>query len=125
MRGEDAVNGNVLLANVGRFGRLLRRAGLDVDSGQSADFLQAMALVGVDRRADVRAAGRAIFVRRREDQATYERAFDLFWRRHGGPSALEGQLPRLREDTRRESPADPAAPGTQSGEDEVAAVRLG
>jgi uncharacterized protein with von Willebrand factor type A (vWA) domain len=82
-------------------------------------------LVGVDRRGDVRAAGRAVFVRRREDQPTYNRAFDLFWRRHGGPSALEGQLPRLREDTRRESPTDPAAPGTESGEEEVAAVRRG
>ena len=64
--GPAPVDGEVLLANVTRFGRLLRRAGLDVDSGQTATFLRALTLLGFDRRADVRAAGRAIFVRRRE-----------------------------------------------------------
>ena len=82
--GPVAVDGEVLLANVARFGRLLRRAGIGADSGQTATFLQALALLGFDRRADVRAAGRAIFVRRREDVRLYEAAFDLFWRRRAG-----------------------------------------
>src|SRR3989442_514956 len=78
--GPAPVDGQVLLANVTRFGRLLRRAGMDVDSGQTATFARALTLLGLDRRADVRAAGRAIFVRRREDGRFYEAAFDLLWR---------------------------------------------
>ena len=68
---------------------MLRRAGMDVDSGQTATFARALTLLGLDRRGDVRAAGRAIFVRRREDVRLYEAAFDLFWRRRVGPSDMQ------------------------------------
>jgi uncharacterized protein with von Willebrand factor type A (vWA) domain len=121
------VHGDVLLANVARFGRLLRAAGLGVDSGQTATFARALTLLGFDRRADVRAAGRAIFVRRREDGGIYEAAFDLFWRRRTGASQMSDRLPRLRQDERREQPADPADPGADSAGDPepLAAVRAG
>lgn len=120
------VDGAILLANVARFGRILRRAGLDVDSGQIATFARALTLLGFDRRGDVRAAGRAIFVRRREDGQLYEAAFDLFWRRRVGASGTSDRLPRLRQDERREQPADPAEPQEGAGdEDPVAAVRPG
>jgi uncharacterized protein len=126
MTAEIAIDPDVLLANVVRFGRLLRRAGLDVDSAQIATFLRAMVLLGVDRRADVRAAGRAVFVRRREDARLYEAAFDLFWRRRGHAATLSDRLPRLRQDERREQPADPADPEAGAGDDElIAAVRPG
>ena len=124
--GPAPVDGEVLLANVGRFGRLLRRAGLGADSGQTATFARAVALLGVSRRADVRAAGRAIYVRRREDVRLYEAAFDLFWRRRSGASAPSEGLPRLRQDERREQPADPAEPGAGDGDaDLLPAVRPG
>lgn len=88
------------------FGRLLRRAGLDVDPGQTATFLQALALIGLDDREDVRAAGRVVFVRRWEDHPLYDAAFDLFWRRTGEPTALSRRLPRIRQsDDQRTSPA--------------------
>jgi len=121
------VDGEVLLANVARFGRLLRRAGLDVDSGQTATFARALTLLGFDRRPDVRAAGRAIFVRRREDGRFYEAAFDLFWRRRAGSSEASAGLPRLRQDERREQPSDPAEPESDAaGDDEpLASVRAG
>ena len=124
--GPAPVDGQVLLANVTRFGRLLRRAGMEVDSGQTATFARALTLLGLDRRADVRAAGRAIFVRRREDGRFYEAAFDLFWRRRTGPDEMSARLPRLRQDERREQPADPAEPDADAGEDDLlAAVRPG
>jgi uncharacterized protein len=124
--GPVGVRGEVLLANVARFGRLLRRAGLGADSGQTATFLQALALLGFERRADVRAAGRAIFVRRREDVRLYEAAFDLFWRRRSG-SGISDRLPRMRQVTRRERPADPADPNADAAEQArlVPAVRPG
>ncbi|HET6577864.1 MAG TPA: VWA domain-containing protein [Gemmatimonadales bacterium] len=111
----DPIDGQVFLANVARFGRLLRRAGLGADGGQTATFLQALALLGFERRADVRAAGRAIFVRRREDVRLYEAAFDLFWRRRSG-SGVSDRLPRMRQETRRERPADPAGPDAAAGQ---------
>ncbi len=108
-----------------RFGRLLRRAGLDVESGQTATFARSLTLLGFGRRADVRAAGRAIFVRRREEARLYEAAFDLFWRR-SGPAGASDRLPRLRQDERRERPADPAAAETAGDEaDPLASVRPG
>lgn len=103
----DPVNGGILTANVLRFARLLRRAGLGVDSNQTNTFLKAMVLLGMDRRQDIRAAGRSIFVGRREDQRPYEAAFDLFWRRRGPASEPSARLPRIRQDSRREQPADP------------------
>jgi uncharacterized protein with von Willebrand factor type A (vWA) domain len=123
----DPVDGAILLANVARFGRLLRGAGLDVDSGQIATFARALTLLGFDRRPDLRAAGRAIFVRRREDGRLYDAAFDLFWRRRAGPGNLSDRLPRLRQDERRKRPADPADAGNGvTGDEElVAAVRRG
>jgi uncharacterized protein len=118
-------SGEVLLANVVRFGRLLRRAGLQVESGQTAIFARALALLGFDRRADVRAAGRAIFVRRREEIRLYEAAFDLFWRRTG-PGGVSDRLPRLRQNERRERPADPAGADAAVDEtDPLASVRPG
>lgn len=120
------VDGEVLLANVVRFGRLLRRAGLDVDSGQIATFLRAMLKLGLSRRGDVRAAGRAVFVRRREDARLYEAAFDLFWRRRGRAGELSDRLPRLRQGERREQQSDPAEPDAAGSDDELlAAVRPG
>jgi len=102
-----SADGRILTANILQFARLLRHAGLQVDTGQTATFLRAMKVIGFDRRSDVRAAGRAIFTRRRDDQGLYDAAFDLFWRRRGPASGPSERLPRIRQDSRRESPADP------------------
>ncbi len=121
--GPRVVDGDILLANALRFGRILRRAGLEVEPGQTATFVRALAILGVDRRGDVRAAGRAIFVRRREDRAVYEAAFDLFWRRRGGGSAPDVALPRLRQE-RGGAPGSPQPERDgRPAEETVAAVR--
>jgi uncharacterized protein with von Willebrand factor type A (vWA) domain len=36
-------------------------------------------------REQVRGAGAAVFVRRRDDREVYDRVFDRFWRRRGAP----------------------------------------
>jgi uncharacterized protein with von Willebrand factor type A (vWA) domain len=124
--GLVSVDGEVLLANVVRFGRLLRRAGMEVDNSQTAAFARSLALLGVDRRGDVRSAGRAVFVRRREDIRLYDAAFDLFWRRRTGPNELSERLPRLRQAERRARPADPADPEAQpETEERLPAARPG
>jgi uncharacterized protein with von Willebrand factor type A (vWA) domain len=120
-----AVDGVAFTANVVRFARLLRRAGLEVEPGQTATFLDALTLLGFDRRGDVRAAGRAIFVRRREDGTLYDAAFDLFWRRSGAGGDLGGRLPRITQRARNASGEMPSEGSASAGEDPVSAVRPG
>jgi hypothetical protein len=90
-----AVFGDALIGNVVLFGRMLRRAGLSVDTDQTRRFADVLGLLGFDRRDDVRAAGRAVFVRRREERAVYDAAFDLFWRRSTALGGASSDLPRL------------------------------
>ena len=82
-----------LHANAVLFGRLLRRAGLAVDPAQTRLFLRTMMLLGLSRKADIKAAGRAIYVRRCEDRAIYDVAFELFWRRRGEPMSRPAPTP--------------------------------
>ena len=97
MTGGLEVKGDALAANVVLFGRVLRRAGLSADADQTRRFAQVLALLGVERRGDVKAAGRAVFVRRREERATYDAAFDLFWRRSTVGGGASEALPRIRQ----------------------------
>lgn len=102
MTSGNTVSGNALFGNVVLFGRMLRRAGLSVDADQTRRFAEVLGLLGFDRRGDVKAAGRTVLVRRREERPVYDAAFDLFWRRTA-PGGASGALPRLRD---REPPAD-------------------
>jgi len=122
--GTAAVDGVAFTANVARFARVLRRAGLDVEPGQTSTFLRALALLGFDRRGDVRSAGRAIFVRRREDGPIYDAAFDLFWRRHGGAGDL-GRLPRITQRDRGAAGGMSAEDGDAASDERVTTVRPG
>ena len=79
---------------------LLRQAGLRVSSGELADAAAALALVGVDDRATVRAALESALVKRERDAPTFRRLFDLYF---GGAASLladveRGLLDRLREE---------------------------
>ncbi|MGE0811719.1 MAG: VWA domain-containing protein [Vicinamibacterales bacterium] len=65
------------------FGRLLRRLGLDVPTDRIADALRALVATGVGDRADVKHVLGALVIRRREDGAVFDAAFDAFWQDHG------------------------------------------
>src|SRR5213592_3000319 len=75
------VDGRRLLAESVGFGRALRAAGLATDLGASVDFARALTLVEVGERETVRAAGQAVFVRRRDDREIYDQVFARWWRR--------------------------------------------
>ena len=62
------------------FARLLRRAGLSVGPAESIAATQALTLVDVGERQEMRAALRAVMVHRHEDLDLFDHAFDLFWR---------------------------------------------
>jgi len=86
-----------LAANVLHFARLLRRSGLPVGPADMLAAQEALTLVGIGSRAQVRTALRATMVHRHEHQPVFDQAFTLFWRdpaaaKHGAAMAmLEGQ----------------------------------
>ncbi|HEU4729002.1 MAG TPA: VWA domain-containing protein [Kofleriaceae bacterium] len=121
MTSGNAVPGNVLVGNVVLFGRMLKHAGLSIDADQTRRFADVLALLGFDRRGDVKAAGRAVFVRRREERAVYDAAFDLFWRRSTALGAASGDLPRLRQQQGRRADVS-LGPDARPGVDVTDAV---
>jgi uncharacterized protein with von Willebrand factor type A (vWA) domain len=100
------------------FGRVLREAGMEVGPGRIADALRGMDHVDITSQEDVFWALRTTLVARREDLATFDRAFDAwFLRRAGGPlqrreidpRSLHKDAKRVRRDprgTREAAPAD-------------------
>ena len=119
--GGAAVDGRRLLREAVGFGRALRVARLSIDLGAAVDFARALTLVDIADREQVRAAGAAIFVRRRDDRPVYDAAFDRWWRRRGsrlpddfGPSTL----PRddATEGDQADAGATPPEAGTEHGE---------
>ena len=89
------VDGRRLLNEAVGFGRALRAAGLHIDLGAAVDYARALPLVDMGDREQVRAAGEAVFVRRRDDRPTYDAVFDRWWRQR---SRRQGdfQAPLLR-----------------------------
>jgi uncharacterized protein len=78
----EKIRAGALSANVLAFGRLLRRAAVEVHHSRLLDSLHALELIGVARRDDMRATLRTLLVHRHEDLARFDAAFDLFFRDH-------------------------------------------
>src|SRR4051794_8632340 len=119
------VDGRRLLHEAVGFGRALRAAGLAIDLGAAVDYARALPLVDIGDRELVRAAGEAVFVRRRDDRDIYDAVFDRWWRqrrrRNGdfqapalqrpgedgmGGEPTEGQSEPMAGDVRSEQAAD-------------------
>ena len=89
-----------LLDNVLLFGRVLRRAGLEVHHGRMLDAVRALASIELGRKSDVKAALRTLLVHRHDDLARFDAAFDLFFRARreaasGLPLFALGESPRV------------------------------
>ncbi len=69
-----------LAANITHFAGLLRRAGLPVGPDSVIAAGQALALIGLEDRRQVRAALHAVMVQRHEHSDLFDSAFELFWR---------------------------------------------
>ncbi len=87
------VDGEQFVGSSVRFARALRIAGLTTDLGAAIDFARALGLVDLGDREQVRSAGAAVFVRRRDDLEIYDEVFDRFWRRRGTRLPGDGPLP--------------------------------
>lgn len=117
----------ILLHNLIGFVRLLRDLGLGVNPEQSMDFVKALTLVDMGRRADVYSAARCILVKRHDDLPLFDLAFTLFWQERR-PSPDEQNV-RQRETEAGDraqsgsSPRDPAQ-GLREGGREHPVPRL-
>ena len=78
--------GGLVAANIVHFAGLLRRTGLPVGTDSVIAASQALDLLGLAQRTQVRAALRALMVRRHEHEELFDQAFDLFWQ---DPAAAE------------------------------------
>ncbi len=103
------VDGRRLLGEAVGFGRALRAARLAIDIGAAVDFARALTLVDIGDREQVRAAGEAIFVRRRDDREVYDAVFDRWWRRRNRRQVGHFEPPPL------PSPNAPAEAETEDG----------
>lgn len=73
------------LHNLLVFARLLRYLGMAVSPEQVSDLARILGRAGITRRDDVHAAARALLVGRHQDQALFDRAFELFFDMRGVP----------------------------------------
>jgi uncharacterized protein with von Willebrand factor type A (vWA) domain len=82
-----------LLDNLLIFGRVLRRAGVDVHRGRLLDVIEALGHVNLGDRDEVYHTCRALLVHRQEQIAIFDRAFAAFWREHHEREARSGPRP--------------------------------
>ena len=81
-----------LLPRLGAFARLLHDAGLEAGPRRLTDATRALGHIDLMRQQDFRNALRSVFVSRKEDIATFEAAFDIFWT-PPDPRASAGAMP--------------------------------
>ncbi len=114
------VDGRRLLGAAVGFGRSLRAAHLSIDLGAAVDFARALTLVDIGDREQVRAAGAAVFVRRRDERPVYDAAFDRWWRQRGPRLSNEFQPSVLKapdDASTEETPGGtPPEAGSEPGE---------
>jgi uncharacterized protein len=88
------ISGERLLAAAVGFEDELRFAGVPVGMSQSFDFVAALGILDLGQREDVRAASRAVYVRRREDIDVHDEVFDRYWSVRLGATIAES-APRV------------------------------
>jgi uncharacterized protein with von Willebrand factor type A (vWA) domain len=105
-----AARGGRIAANVMHFARLLRRAGLPVGPSDMLAAQQALGLVAIGERQQVRTALRTTMVHRHEHAELFEQAFRMFWR---DPEAARTALAMAMLEGMPEAPPERAPPGSR------------
>ena len=119
-----------LLDNLLLFGRLLRRAGVDVHPGRVLDLVEALGHVDLSARDDVYHTCRTLLVHRQEQIALFDRAFAAFWRIHtegtaAGPKRRDGASASIVEIEQVLAPGDLAESDSDAAEESEPAVEVG
>jgi uncharacterized protein with von Willebrand factor type A (vWA) domain len=118
------VHSVAFLDNVIAFGRLLRQSGLRVGTDRLITLTEALPLIDLGARDDVKAACRTLLIQRQEDIAAFNVLFDEFWRDHGD-HVSEKHRDDLRSQPQQSSQDGPqAASGAESTEPSGEVVTL-
>lgn len=78
-----------LFHNILLFSRLLREMGLDANPTRTIDLLRCLDFINIGQKEDFYEAGKAIMLRRAEEQPIYDYVFQMFWRRWPTPEEIE------------------------------------
>jgi uncharacterized protein with von Willebrand factor type A (vWA) domain len=121
----EATSGVDPIAALVAFGRELRARGVSVGTGRILTFVRAVGALGLADRLSLYWAGRVSMVARRDDLATYDLAFEDWYRslRPGTELAIELELPALA----REGVAwadEPEGPALRAGSTEGGTTTL-
>lgn len=95
---ESAADIGRFADNVVHFGRVLRRAGLKIGPGAIKLAIESVDAIGVGSRDEFRTALFCNFVKRHEDKAVFDQAFDIFWRVRDFEGKLIQMLSRMTPD---------------------------
>jgi uncharacterized protein with von Willebrand factor type A (vWA) domain len=68
-----------LLPRLGAFARLLHDAGMEAGPRRLTDATRALGQIDLKQHVDFRNALRSVFVSRKDELATFDAAFDIFW----------------------------------------------
>lgn len=95
---EELQRGDLLLARIIDFGRLLWELGLDVGPGRVIDLVRSLPLIALSRREDFYTLLKVSLLSRHDQEALFEGAFAYFWqpaegsgRRQAGAAPDGGQ----------------------------------
>jgi len=100
-----------LAANIMHFARLLRRAGLPVGPSDMLAAQQAVQLVDLGSRVQMRTALRTTMVHRHEHEDLFEQAFRMFWRDPTGAKTADAM--DLLSGGKEPPPPEKAPPGSR------------
>jgi len=112
VRDEGSDSGR-LGENIVHFARVLRRAGIPLGPASVVDAVRAVEVAGVTRRDDFYWTLHAIFATRRDQHATFDEAFRLFWKSR---KQLRHMLGAPLENEEDRQPAAPRAAATRVAE---------
>jgi uncharacterized protein with von Willebrand factor type A (vWA) domain len=99
-----------LAANVMHFARLLRRAGLPVGPSETLAAQQALSLIELGNKTEVRTALCSVMIHRHEHQEVFDQAFALFWR---DPTAAEQAAAMALLDAQKDKKLERAPPASR------------
>ena len=107
-----------LLGNVLAFGRVLRGLGLDAGPDRMLDLVAALDHVPIGSKRAFADAARSLCVRRRDEMARFDEAFEVFWRKPAeGATTLDlrsmGERRKLRRPAFTSAPPPGALPAPE------------
>lgn len=113
---DELAGGELLLARIVDFARLLWEMGLDIGPGRVVEVAQGLPLINVGSRREFYYYLKANLVSRHEQEAIFDAAFAWFWRRADQP--LTTPPPELENAPKRRRAAAALPPDRQRAEDQ-------